>query len=274
VHIIYGSSDGLSSDGNQQWEQYDWGGSSQSESDDHFGMSLVAGRLDNNLYWDLAIGVPDEDIVNSFGTNILDAGAINILYGSAGGLSDSSVQFYYQGDGYIVETAEAYDQFGYTLASYKHFDYPSQEYLVVGVPYENLEAPVVADAGAVHILRYDMGRFRSEAGLFLHQRRENIPDEAEADDHFGMALASGDFNGDGEEEVAIGVPDEDCNATDDGAVVVMYGDSAFGDFQFWCQGSDGLSGTGELNDRFGLSLAAIPNTGTFPFRVYLPLCLK
>ncbi len=49
-----------------------------------------------------------------------------------------------------------------------------------------------------------------------------------ADDQFGSALAIGDFNDDGADDVAIGVPDESPG----GAVRVMYGST------------DGLTGSG------------------------------
>src|SRR6187399_1389746 len=47
-----------------------------------------------------------------------------------------------------------------------------------------------------------------------------------AQDHFATALAAGDFNGDGAEDLATGVPDDDGIAglcVDCGAVVVRYG---------------------------------------------------
>ena len=46
----------------------------------------------------------------------------------------------------------------------------------------------------------------------------------ELHDHFGAALAAGDFNGDGAEDLAIGVPDEDLALSENaGEVDVVYG---------------------------------------------------
>ena len=42
-----------------------------------------------------------------------------------------------------------------------------------------------------------------------HQSNEGIDDDAEGDDGFGDALVAGDFNGDGCDDLAIGVPEED-----------------------------------------------------------------
>ena len=41
------------------------------------------------------------------------------------------------------------------------------------------------------------------------QSMDFAEDDAETDDQFGFALASGDFNGDGNFDVAIGIPYED-----------------------------------------------------------------
>jgi len=54
-----------------------------------------------------------------------------------------------------------------------------------------------------------------------------VPDTYEQGDLFGAALASGDFNGNGYDDLAIGVPYEDVDsATDAGTVTVLYGSSS------------------------------------------------
>src|SRR6185369_9574125 len=52
-----------------------------------------------------------------------------------------------------------------------------------------------------------------------------VPGTAEAGDLFGSALASGDFNGDGFSDLAIGVPGESTTkgGTHGGAVIIIYG---------------------------------------------------
>ena len=66
-------------------------------------------------YADLAIGVPAEDV----GT-LLNAGAVNVIYGSSSGLSATKAKtnpLWTQNSGGIADLAEAGDQFGSSLAT-------------------------------------------------------------------------------------------------------------------------------------------------------------
>jgi hypothetical protein len=142
-------------------------------------------------YADLAIGVPKEGINGK-----AEAGLVNIIYGSASGLSATST------------------------ADQRFF----QDY----------------SAGTV---------------------ASNIADVSEAGDHFGSAIATGDFNGDGYTDLAVGVPGEDLGSiADAGAVNVIYG-SASGlsatsvPDQFWTQDNPGVEDVAESGDRLRTSLA-------------------
>ncbi len=274
VHVLYGTENGLTADGSQQWEQYDWGGSAESESYDHFGWALAVGKFNGPDSDDLAIGVPDEDIVGPFET-ITDAGAVNILYGSYSGLSDDHVDFIYQDNANIEEQAEYQDQFGYTLAAVD-FNGTGSDKLVVGVPNEDLGSPLAANAGGVHVLTHQfvLG-WTGYDNSFFHQGRVNIPDELESYDKFGYALAPGDYNGDGREDLAIGIPYDSCTTTEDGSIIVIYDDTWSNpgqEPQYWCQG-DSLLDPSEALDHFGLALTAIPGSDVLIYKTYLPNCV-
>lgn len=86
------------------------------------------------------------------------------------------------------------------------------------------------------------------------------PGDCGEDDVFGSALAVGDFDADGYDDLAVGVPWEAVGAVEDaGAVNVLYGTStgllATGS-QFLHQNTSGVPGGPETGDRFGWSLAS------------------
>ncbi len=111
--------------------------------------------------------------------------------------------------------------------------------LAIGVVGEDIGALV--DAGAVNVL-YGSGAGLTATGDQLwHQDSPGVLGGAEGGDSFGDALACGDFNGDGFDDLAIGVPLEDIGAIGNaGAVNVLYGSvaglTASGD-QLWHQDS-------------------------------------
>jgi FG-GAP repeat protein len=94
----------------------------------------------------------------------------------------------------------------------------------------------------------------------LHQGKPGIEDVTEAGDFFGATLATGDFNGDGFDDLAIAVPCEaPAGAVSAGAVSVLYGSSvglratASGTTpsdQFWTQNSSGVDDAAEDGDGF------------------------
>jgi hypothetical protein len=84
VHVLYGSSSGLTAQGNQQWTEYDLGTRKprDDQPEDHpgFGTALVAANFGRGDADDLVIGVPGAL------TPGLGSGAIQIVYGTPAGL--------------------------------------------------------------------------------------------------------------------------------------------------------------------------------------------
>jgi len=68
--------------------------------------------FNNDGFADLAVGTPFEDA----GT-IEDAGAVNVLYGSAAKLTGIGSQIFTQDSSGVGSTAEAFDDFGRPLAA-------------------------------------------------------------------------------------------------------------------------------------------------------------
>ena len=252
VNVLEGSANGLSGAGSQLFVQGGGGVADAAEPFDLFGSALAAGDFDNDGFIDLAIGVPGEDI----GT-IADAGAVNVLYGSASGLSASGGQFFSQNTPGVFGGAETEDGFGSALGV-GDFNNDSFADLAIGVPSEGVGG--ASQAGAVNVLYGSAARLTATGNQQFFQGNGGIGGVAEVGDEFGFVLTGGDFNNDTFDDLAIGVPFEDVGTVfDAGAINVLYGSAsrltATGNQQ-WLQGSGGIVGVAEESDFFGSALAA------------------
>lgn len=270
VTILYGSATGLTAVGSLIGDQDDLPSSlGGAEAGDNFGYALTTGNFNGDTADDLAIGVPNEDIVPSVGPTVVDAGAVDVVYGTFGvGLTGAGSQFFYQGSNLTAggETAETGDRVGRALAA-GDFDDDGHDDLAIGVPEEDRTA---IDDGVVHIV-YGSPTTGLESMLAvvgtpdqqLAHQSFLLSDGAESGDEFGSALATGDFDNNGAHDLAIGVPLEDVNGkADAGAVNVVYGslDQEVGlkvaGNQFWHQDVPGVAGGTDADDMFGGALAA------------------
>ncbi|BAZ53432.1 putative outer membrane adhesin [Nostoc sp. NIES-4103] len=250
VNVIYGSNTGLTSTGNQIWDQDSTNIEGAAEASDLFGTSLAVGDFNGDGKDDLAIGVSGEDI----GT-IANAGAVNVIYGSNTGLTSTGNQIWDQDSTNIEGAAEASDLFGTSLAV-GDFNGDGKDDLAIGVSGEDVGT--IANAGAVNVIYGSNTGLTSTGDQIWDQDSTNIEGAAEASDGFGTSLAVGDFNGDGKDDLAIGVSGEDIGTiTNAGAVNVIYGSSTgltSTRNQLWHQDSTGVEGVAEAFDGFGSSL--------------------
>ena len=198
----------LTSEGNQFWHQDSDGIAGQAEERDNFGEALAAGDFNNDGFEDLAIGVPGEDV---------GAGAVNVIYGFRGGLFALGNVTWAQYRLGIAGEAEEFDNFGRALAA-GDFNDDGFEDLAIGVPGEDTWA------GAVNVIYGGPDGLAVLGNQLWHQDSDGIAGEAEGRDYFGDALAAGDFNDNGFEDLAIGVPFEETGGRRTaGAVNVLYG---------------------------------------------------
>lgn len=103
---------------------------------------------------------------------------------------------------------------------------------------------------------------------FLSQQTAGVGGVAETGDRFGAALAAGDFNCDGVDDLAIGVPFESVDGgVETGALHVLLGAAVTGlsgtGSQLWHQGVADVPGLSGDNDHFAAALAAADFDGTF-----------
>jgi hypothetical protein len=259
IYVVYGSLLGLDPDSvtdpPDHWEQgqLQAGGT---EHNDRFGETLAVGNFDGDLWDDLAVGVPRENVA---------AGQVHIIYGTPLGLSLSGTHYVSQAGGVPDDGgANDSDTFGSALAA-GNFDGDAYDDLAVGVPAETfwIGPSPITGAGGVNVFygaAAGLNGIPSEEQFFSEQSHAQIPDDWEAGDAFGKALVAADFNDDGRDDLAIGIPGKNVGAAlAAGKVLILKGSgSGLGpnNNQLWLQNSSGVDDTSESGDNFGIVLAA------------------
>ena len=268
VLVLHGSGGGLDPGNSYVVTQDEAGIPDSAEAPDRFGTALAAGNFNGDWncpplsfcapFDDLAIGVPGEDNV----------GAVLVLMGSQWSLLFANNAWLGQGDTGGVN--EAGDEFGASLVV-GDLDRDSFDELVIAAPYEDIEhndGSVIGGAGEITVL---WGQFA--APWFNHARthhwnQERIfgPPQAVAGDFFGWALATGDFNRDGTDELAVGVPLDHSVGVGWGEVDVLHWTPAVGldEARILRPSLQGVPPEGTQDDQwFGFALATGDFDGDF-----------
>jgi secreted trypsin-like serine protease len=178
---------------------------------DGFASALACGDFDGDGFADLAIGVPGETVDGSG-----EAGVVHILYGRADGLVPARAQTWRQGSGGLGGRPGPGDRFGAALAV-GDFDGDGIDDLAIGVPGETVRGRT--GAGAVQVLYGTPRRLSADRSETWTQARRGVATRVRSGDAFGAALATGDFDGDRRDDLAVGVPGERVGGREDAGMV-------------------------------------------------------
>lgn len=248
--VLYSTAAGLSTSGSQLWSQDSEGVHGAAEFGDRFASVVASGDFDGDGTADLAVGDPGETIGSK-----VEAGAVNVVYGSASGLTSTRNQLWSQSSKGVPDSPEAGERFGSSLAA-GDLDGDGYGDLVIGIAQESVRQTASgAGTGLVEVLYGSKKGLTSKRAQAWSQQSKGIRGSSEFNDEFGNTLATGDVDGDGYDDLAVGVHYEDGQS---GAVALIRGSrkglTSKGN-QLWSQSSAGVLGTSEQGDLFGESLA-------------------
>ncbi len=201
----------------------------------HFGWALAAADFNGDTIDDLAVGSPEGTGI--FGGDIY--GLVCVYYGSA--TPEVFGEAVYVSNIGVQHEART----GFALAA-GDFNGDGFADLAIASPGLNTnaggsESPTASASGL------------ADPGSVIDQDTPGVEDVREAHDLFGYSLAAGDFDGNGDDDLAIGV----VNENQVGSVQVLFSTpSGIDPALDLLLSQDAVAGNGELNDQFGFALAA------------------
>jgi RHS repeat-associated protein len=178
-----------------------WSRSPAGQAQAEFGASVAFADVNGDGFDDVLVGAPGA------GTNFAREGRAFVYLGSASGLFPQPA--------WVLDPADqAGAQFGRSVASVGDINHDGFDDIVVGAP--GWRSTPSIDEGRVYLF---LGSNRGPSTT--PARTWDLADQAGAG--FGSSLGSGDFNGDGTPDLAIGAPGWDSAISNEGRAYVILG---------------------------------------------------
>jgi hypothetical protein len=215
---------------------------------------LAAGDFTRDITDDdeLVVGVPGDSLSQN------NAGAVFVLDRRPEGnwVVSNTLR---QGFDNYVGISESGDHFGAALAV-GDFDANGRADLAIGIPGETTGG--AANSGAVYIVYQGVAGLMNSDEEVFYRGFNGLTGTPTANEQLGFALAAGDFNGDGADDLAVGIPGQTCAGQGNaGTVMVLNGHDGPGgltatNVSYWSQATTGVDDDCEAGDRFGAALVA------------------
>ncbi len=152
-----------------------------------FGWSLASGDFNNDGRDDLVVGIPLKDV-----SGFAQHGLIEVLYGSVTGITSVGAQLFSQVS--FGSSNNVGDQFGLCVAA-GNPNGDAFDDIAVGAPYRGAN-----NNGRAYVA------YGSASGITTTGSTGFVPAVTTTNSNFGFALAFGDYDNDGDDELAAGEP--------------------------------------------------------------------
>jgi hypothetical protein len=195
------------------------------ENEDIFGSAVGTGDFNNDGNADVVIGVQGEtlnDLDVDPNNDVSRSGAFHVLYGNGTFANLGTVRALFDEDD-LPGGALAGSRLGCTFAS---GNYNGDAFTDLAVCADGRRVGTTANAGAVFVLRGAGGGLTASGAQRWDFDTAGVRGTPTQGDNWGDSLASGDFNNDGRDDLAIAVDKKDLDNTagvDHGLVLVFPG---------------------------------------------------
>jgi len=231
VSVIYGTASRLSATNSQIWHLDIAGVTGKTKTGvgegESFGNSIGVGDFNGDGYDDLAVGVTGKDIGGD-----TDAGAVSVIYGSASRLNAANSQIWHLDTAGVTgnaKTGVGEGEFFGSSMGVSDFNNDGYDDMAVGIPGKDISGNT--DAGAVSVIYGTTTRLNAANSQIWHLDIAGVTGKTKTGvgegEFFGSSIGVGDFNGNGYNDMAVGITGKDIGGdTDAGAVSVIYGSAS------------------------------------------------
>ncbi|MBW1597814.1 integrin alpha [Streptomyces sp. JJ38] len=252
LRVIFGSSSGLDAASAIWIDQDTPNVPGVPEAEDRFGEQLAIGDIDGDGLNDLVVTTLGEQIQGSS-----DRGSIHVLFGP---FSDAPARGGYIDSGNI----DGIGQFAGSALALGQFN--DDAYLDVAIGVSDEKVGEDGAAGRLAVFYADENGLSHDDFELFDQDTPGIAGGPEAEDYFASSLAAGDFDGDGIDDLVLGMRSEAIgSATGSGASLILFGNPTGGistTGAVWIdQDTPSVPGVVYKHDHFGWTVGALDTDG-------------